>query len=143
MMIEAIFHCNVNCTDLDRSLAFYEMLGFHVVVDFKNGMHSAEMAEAFNLPRAEIRGVHLRLGDEPNATRIDLVEFQEPKTEGTPYSGLHHTGVVRICLRTKDVHRVYESLKAQGVKFLSAPKNLPGTDVTIVCFSDPDGVTLE
>ncbi|ARV57276.1 hypothetical protein BZZ01_00345 [Nostocales cyanobacterium HT-58-2] len=142
-MIEGIFHCNVNCTNLERSLAFYEMLGFKVVLDFKEGMNSEAMAKAFNMSYAQIRGVHLALGDDLNATRIDLVEFQNPKTKGKSYPYLYHTGIARICLRTKNIHQVYESLKAKNVNFLSIPQILPGTNVTIVCFTDPDGTVLE
>ncbi|MBH8563065.1 heme-binding protein [Nostoc sp. CENA67] len=141
--IEGIFHCNVNCTDLDRSLTFYEMLGFKVITDFSKGMSSAAMAKAFGLPYAELRGVHLTLENDPKATRIDLVEFLDPKTEGQPYPNLNHTGVARICLRTNDIHQVYENLKARSVNFLSEPQKLPGTDATIVCFTDPDGNVLE
>lgn len=141
--IEGIFHCNVNCTDLDRSLKFYEMLGFKVITDFSKGMSSAAMAKAFGLPYAELRGVHLTLENDPKATRIDLVEFIDPKTVGQPYSTLNHTGVARICLRTSDIHQVYEYLKAQNVNFFSEPQKLPGTDATIVCFTDPDGNVLE
>ncbi len=142
-MIDRIFHCNVNCTDLDRSLAFYQMLGFKVLLDFKDGMSSEEMAKAFNLSQAKLRGVHLALGDDSHAPRIDLVEFQEPKTEGKPYSHLNHTGVARLCLHTNNISQVYEDLKAKGVNFFSEPQKLPGTDVTIACFPDPDGTVLE
>lgn len=142
-MIERIFHCNINCTNLERSLEFYKMIGFKVILDFKNGMSSEAMAKAFNLPQAELRGVHLVLEDSANSPRIDLVEFQNPKTEGKPYSHLHNTGVARICLLTKDINRVYEDLKTNGVNFFSEPQRLPGTDVTIACFTDPDGTVLE
>ncbi|BAZ70767.1 hypothetical protein NIES4106_55640 (plasmid) [Fischerella sp. NIES-4106] len=142
-MIEGILHCNINCTDLDRSLDFYEMLGFRVVTDFREGMSSTAMAEAFGLPSAKLRGVHLVLENTPKATRIDLVEFLDPKTEGKPYSNLNHTGVARICLRTNNIYQVYEYLKAQRVTFLSHPQKLPGTNATIVCFTDPDGNVLE
>lgn len=142
-MIERIFHCNVNCTDLDRSLEFYQMLGFKIVLDFKDGMSSNAMAKAFGMSYAKLRGVHLVLEDNPTAPRIDLVEFQEPKTEGQPYPHLYHTGVPRIGLHTSDINRVYENLKAKGVNFFSEPQALPGTDISIACFSDPDGTVLE
>jgi uncharacterized protein GlcG (DUF336 family)/catechol 2,3-dioxygenase-like lactoylglutathione lyase family enzyme len=141
--INRIFHCNVNCTDLNKSLAFYQMLGFQVVANFTEGMSSEAMAEAFGMPYAYLRGVHLRLGDEQTATRIDLVEFQNPKTQGQPYPYLYHTGIARICLHTEDIEYVYQKLKAKDVHFLSEPKALPGTDATIVCFTDPDGNVLE
>jgi catechol 2,3-dioxygenase-like lactoylglutathione lyase family enzyme len=142
-MIERIFHFNINCTDLKRTLPFYQMLGFKVILDFGEGMESQEMAEAFGMPAARIKGVHLRLGDDPQATRIDLLEFQQPAPTGQPYPHLYHTGVARVCLKTTNIWQMYEELKAKGVEFLSEPKLLPGTTVTIVCFKDPDGTFLE
>jgi glyoxylase I family protein len=142
-MIERIFHFNINCTNLERTLPFYEMLGFNVVLDLRDGMSSKEMAESFGMQTVALKGVHLRLGDDENATRIDLLEFTEPQTAGEPYPHLHHTGIARMCLKTTNIQQVYEDLKAKGVHFLSEPKTLPGTRVTIVCFKDPDGTFLE
>jgi glyoxylase I family protein len=141
--IERVFHFNINCTNLERTVPFYEMLGFKVILDFRGGMKSKEMAEAFGLPVADLKGVHLRIGDDEEATRIDLLEFVAPPPEGQPYPALNCTGVARVCLRTKGIWRVYENLKAKGIKFLSEPKKLPGTEVTIVCFKDPDGIFVE
>jgi glyoxylase I family protein len=140
---DRIFHFNINCTDLKRTLPFYQMLGFKVILDFGEGMESREMAVAFGMPRARIKGVHLRLGDDPNATRIDLLEFQDPPPVGQTYPGLGHTGIARLCLHTADIQRAYQDLQAQGVEFLSEPQRLPGTHATIVCFRDPDGVFIE
>jgi len=141
--IQRIFHFNINCTNLERSMAFYELVGFKVIMDFREGMKSQEMADAFGLPVADVRGVHLRVGDNEEATRIDLLEFVAPPPQGHPYAALNYTGVARVCLKTKGIWKVYENLKAKGVKFLSEPKRLPGTEVTIVCFKDPDGTFLE
>ena len=142
-MIEGIFHCNVNCTNLERSLEFYKMLGFKVVLDFSDGMSSDAMAKAFGMVQARLRGVHLVMGNDPTAVRIDLVEFQEPKTEEKPYSHLYYTGVARLCLRTNNINRAYKNLKAKSVNFFSEPQKLPGTNVSIVCFTDPDNTVLE
>ena len=38
MAIKDIFHVNVNCTDLDRSRAFYEKVGFKVALDLKKAL---------------------------------------------------------------------------------------------------------
>ena len=141
--IERMFHCNINCTNLDRTLKFYQLLGFKVVLDFRAGMQSREMAEAFGLKEADLRGVHLRLGDNEQATRIDLLEFRDPQPQGRPYPALNNTGIARMCLKTTGIGNVYEDLKAKGIEFLSEPKKLPGTDVTIVCFKDPDGTFIE
>jgi catechol 2,3-dioxygenase-like lactoylglutathione lyase family enzyme len=142
-MIERIFHLNINCTNLERSLAFYQLLGFKVIIDFRDGMSSKEMAEAFGMQTAALKGVHLRLGDTPDATRIDLLEFTDPQPTGRPYPHLYHTGIARICLKTTNIQQDYEDLAAKGIEFLSKPKTLPGTSVSIVCFKDPDGTFIE
>jgi catechol 2,3-dioxygenase-like lactoylglutathione lyase family enzyme len=142
-LVERIFHFNINCTNLKRTLPFYQTLGFKVVLDFGEGMESREMAEAFGLKEARVKGVHLRLGDSPDATRIDLLEFQAPRPDGTPYPHLAHTGIARMCLKTRDIWQTYRDWKAKGVEFLSEPQKLPGTNVAIVCFKDPDGTFLE
>jgi len=141
--LEHLFHCNINVTDLDRSIPFYESLGFKVIVDFREGMSSPELAKALGLSEAKVRGVHLNVSDDTSKTRIDLVEFLEPKTEGQPYPHLHHAGINRVSIRVKDIKGLYEKLKAEGVKFLSEPVCLPGTNFTFVCFSDPDGTILQ
>lgn len=142
-MIERIFHFNINCTNLERALAFYQLLGFKVILDFRAGMSSKEMADAFGIPTANLKGAHLRLGDAPDATRIDLLEFTEPPPTGQPYPHLYHTGIARMCLKTTNIQRDYQDLSAKGIRFLSEPKKLPGTSVLIVCFKDPDGTFVE
>jgi glyoxylase I family protein len=142
-MIDSIFHFNINCRNLEKSLLFYQMLGFKIVLDFREGMSSQEMAEAFSMKIADLKGVHLQLGTDESNTRIDLLEFKAPQPVGEPYPHLAHTGVARICLKTTDIQADYENLKLKGVKFLSSPKQLPSTDVSIVCFTDPDGIFLE
>src|SRR5262245_63892893 len=37
MNITSIYHININCTNFERSFAFYKMLGFKEVVDFGEG----------------------------------------------------------------------------------------------------------
>jgi catechol 2,3-dioxygenase-like lactoylglutathione lyase family enzyme len=142
-MIQRIFHFNINSTNLDRAIEFYQLLGFKIILDFREGMASQEMADAFAMKTANLKGVHLRMGDAPDATRIDLLEFTDPPPTGQPYPHLYHTGVARVCLKTTNIAQDYKDLSAKGVKFLSEPKKLPGTEVSIVCFKDPDGTFLE
>ncbi len=142
-MIQRIFHFNINCTSIERALAFYQLLGFQVILDFREGMASQEMADAFGMRTANLKGVHLRIGDAADATRIDLLEFTDPPPAGQPYPHLYHTGIARMCLKTTNIQQDYRDLSAKGIKFLSEPKKLPGTSVSIVCFKDPDGTFVE
>ena len=144
MPIQSLFHININCTDFERSLAFYEMLGFRQVLDLPQHKLSPELAKGLDIPDGEARGALLMVGDDPRATRIDLIEWTRPKTEGTPYPHLYHTGMPRLALRTKDLPAMYEELKGLGVKFLSEPQviNLAGGE-RFVCLEDPDGTIIE
>ena len=40
-----IFHVNVNCSNLERSLAFYKRLGFREVIDFNDTADGEELGE--------------------------------------------------------------------------------------------------
>jgi len=142
-MIERIFHFNINSTNIDRAVDFYELLGFKIILDFREGMASREMADAFGMRTANLKGVHMRLGDGATATRIDLLQFIDPPPAGQPYPHLAHTGIARMCLKTTDIQQDYKDLSAKGIRFLTEPKKLPGTEVSIVCFKDPDGTFLE
>ncbi len=141
--IQGLFHININCRDFERSLAFYKMLGFRAVLDLPRHKLSPELAAGLRIPEGEARGALLMVGEDPRATRIDLIEWIQPKTEGTP-PHLYHTGMPRLALRTKDLPAMYEDLKAKGVKFLSEPQeiNLAGGE-RFVCLEDPDGTVIE
>ncbi|HEY6421347.1 MAG TPA: VOC family protein [Candidatus Binataceae bacterium] len=143
-MIKGIFHVNINVTNFERSLAFYQMLGFKVVVDLKEG-GSEKMGIGLGMPNSRGRAALLMLGEDRHATRIDLIEWKSPKTEGKPYLHLAHAGIARIALHTKGVQKVYEELKAKGVKFLSEPQRFDtkAGKSSFVCFHDPDGTVLE
>ena len=59
-MIESIFHINVNCTNFDRSLEFYQTLGFKVIRDL-NEVGSEQLSRGLRIPngrgRAEVDGL--------------------------------------------------------------------------------------
>jgi glyoxylase I family protein len=141
--LSAIYHININCTNFERSLAFYQMLGFKVVVDFGQG--PGPQMKGLKMPDASGRGVLLQLGDDPHSCHIDLIEWLDPKTEGRPYERLNHTGIARACFYSKNIMKDYEDLKAQGIEFYSEPQIIryKGGRSLIVCFEDPDGTVLE
>ena len=77
-----IFHVNVNCSDLDRSRAFYTLIGFKELLDFaaaeKNDARTfgeIGLGPLFRLPdNIDGRAVFMQLGDHKWATRLDLIE---------------------------------------------------------------------
>ena len=145
MAIKDVFHINVNCTDLERSRAFYELVGFKVVVDLPLG-GAPEVLEGLALPQgSKARAVLMMLEpDKPRGTRIDLIEWVEPPTKGKPAPDLAHAGAVRIALWTIGIDEEYERLKSAGVEFLSPPVGMGGRNgARFCCFKDPDGTILE
>jgi catechol 2,3-dioxygenase-like lactoylglutathione lyase family enzyme len=143
-MIKGIFHVNINCSNFERSLEFYKMLGFNVAVDIPEG-GSDDMNKGLGLKNAIGRAAIMQLGDGPRGTRLDLIEWKSPASKGKPYAKLNHLGIARVALFTKDLPETYEELRSKGVKFISEPVVLhtAAGDARYACFYDPDGTILE
>ena len=135
-----IYHLNVNCTNLERSLAFYRLLGFE---------------EAWDIPDCQVPGLGpvpkrgraklLRYGHDPRGALLDLIEWVDPPTAGTPYAHLAHAAIARFCLRVKGIDAMIEMLRAAGVRFVDEPAEpgLIGGHQKFVCVLDPDGTVVE
>jgi glyoxylase I family protein len=144
-MIKSIFHININVTDFERSLAFYKMVGFKVVLDIGEGPNKANDV-GLNIPDSRARAALLALSDDPRATRIDLIEWKKPATAGAPYPHLYHAGAARIALFTKNLDEEYARLQANGVEMVSEPVTIRfgnKAGAKFFCFKDPDGTFLE
>jgi len=143
-------HINVNVRNLERSIEFYEKLGFEVFIPAIPYLGLTATAGATAMPPASARALGL-----PDVSRgracimqldngfpkIDLTELadqaqQEPLTNAD-------LGLVRICLVSQNLQSDYARLSEQGVEFLSAPQ--PGKDgmADIATCVDPDGTLIE
>jgi glyoxylase I family protein len=143
-MLKRFFHININCKNFERSLAFYNMLGFKVVRDVGEGGGKV-FERGFHIPNNNARAAMLALSDDPTATQLDLIEWKTPATEGDPHPNLYHAGVARLAIETDDIQAEYARIKGNGVEFLSEPQRLRRPDRTIwfACMKDPDGNFLE
>ena len=147
-MIKSLFHVNVNCSNFERSLRFYRMLGFKVAVDIPEvteGAGNSDTGRGLGLPDSVARAALLVLSDDPHATRLDLIEWKKPRDDGKPYAQLNHLGIARIALFTKGLREEYQRLKDEGVSFLSEPVVIRtgAGKALFACFHDPDGTILE
>lgn len=145
MNINGLVHVNINCSDFDRSLRFYELLGFQKVIDVPP-KNTPEVAAAVGMPPYTVKGALLILQNSKTPLMIDLLEWQEPTDNRPPYPNLYHLGIARIALSTSDLDSDIAFLKSEGVEFLSDPatvkiENQPET--RFICFKDPDGTILE
>ena len=147
-MIKSLFHVNVNCSNFERSLRFYKMVGFKVVLDIPavaEGAGNSNTSRGLGFPDSNARAAIMSLSDDPHATRLDLIEWTKPRDDEKPYARLNHLGIARIALFTKGLRDEYARLKREGVEFISEPvviRTGAGTAL-FACFYDPDGTVPE
>ena len=143
-MLQRLFHVNICVRDMERSIRFYQELGFNKVNDFT--MEDPSVGEALGVNARKLRGVFMRLGSDPNAPVLDLVQFIDPPTQGQPYPTLNNVGICRIAFTVDDIDRTYQDLQAKKVTFVAPLKKVAGPgggQIGVVCFKDPDGTVLE
>ena len=146
MNLQSIYHININCTNFDRSYEFYKRLGFRAIVGPGRGADKVISEQVLHLGgKTRSYGVIMQLGDDPHCSHVDLIEWQEPRTEGRPYERLDHVGIARACFYSKNIWQDYATLKAEGVNFYSEPQiaTYKTGQSAVVCFEDPDGTVLE
>ncbi|MEM9725651.1 MAG: VOC family protein [Pseudomonadota bacterium] len=147
-------HMNIKVSDLERSIAFYERLGFTIFIPaipylgLDRGPEPKPLADAlaaaYGLPEgARGRAVIMQLGD--TFPKIDLIQLEGADGAAPPTPPLNNAdrGLVRICLISQDLVADVAHLKGEGVAFLSEPTSghLELGDVA-VC-TDPDGTLIE
>lgn len=143
-LIRDIVHLNINVTDIDRSIAFYERLGFQTMHVFGD-KPTDDTSEGMDFGDGHMRGAVITLGEHPRCwTKIELIQWVRPATQPQPERSTIHAGVSRIALRCKNLLSFYEELKADGIEFESEPEEIDIVGAKrFVLFRDPDGTLLE
>ena len=144
--VQSLFHFIVNASNFERSLAFYRALGFKLLRDNRDVIWPSMVAENFGMPVAQGRGALLAIGEGETHTRIDLIEWLEPKWEDPARSLPPERYVPRVmALRTRNVRAAYRELKAKGIEFIGEPRERdPSIGLeSVVCCRDPDGLVVE
>ena len=145
MNITGLVHVNINCSDYDRSLQFYRMLGFEEIWRVPE-TNTEEVARAVGMRAYRVKGALLALRGAAPGLVIDLLEWLEPRSDAAPYPTLHQPGIARIALATSDLDADYRHLLEQGVEVLSPPADVKASATSgsrFFCFKDPDGAILE
>src|SRR5258708_24101407 len=116
-MLEKLFHVNICVRDMERSVSFYQDIGFNKVNDFT--LDDPSVGDALGLKAKKLRGVFMRLGNDANAPVLDLVQFIDPPTQGSPYPTLNNVGICRIAFKVDDIVKTYEELQAQKIDIVA------------------------
>lgn len=143
-------HININVSNLERSVAFYEKLGFEL---YRDGIPYLDLtmdadsrplpetcARALGLP-AEMQGRACIMQLGRGYPKLDLTELRnqpaaKPLTNGD-------VGIVRLCLASKNLQEDHARLSADEVAFLSSPQPCKDRMAEIAICSDPDGTLIE
>ena len=144
--VESLFHFIVNASNFERSLDFYTTLGFRLLRDNRDVIWPAEVAENFGMPAAQGRGALLAIGEGEAHTRIDLIEWLEPRWQDPAAALSPERRIPRVmALRTQNVRAAYRDLSARGIPFIRPPREAnPSIGVeSVACCLDPDGLVVE
>jgi len=143
--IESIFHFTVNATNFERSLAFYQAIGFQLLRDNRDAIWPDYVAGNFGMQKAQGRGALLAIGSGPLHTRLDLIEWLEPAYDPPPDKPWSERVPRIIALRTRNVKAAYEELSAKGIEFITPPRNMdPNSGIVgVMLCRDPDGLLVE
>jgi catechol 2,3-dioxygenase-like lactoylglutathione lyase family enzyme len=142
-VIKRIYHVNVNVTDIERSIVFYQKFGFKV--SKRAETNNPGLQRAMATKSARVRWAHLHIGEDPNLTRIDLVQWLDGPKKAPPRKSLDEPGIGRFSLITDDIFKEYDRLKGEGVQFLSPPDKGEGPHGTFYyCVAiDPDNTNVQ
>lgn len=123
-MLKGIDNVGVAVTDLNRSIAFYEKLGFTRGQDYE----------------ADVRGCSMTC----SSAVLFLFQTQQAKPQAVkrePTLAQNPPGLDHISFLVEDVNKLYTELKAKGVVFLGEPAD-QDWGARLVGLKDPDGTNL-
>jgi catechol 2,3-dioxygenase-like lactoylglutathione lyase family enzyme len=148
-------HVNVNCSDLERSLAFYsEMIGLTPAAHTnplpqKGFPMGAGGADGGSPPApTEVQWDAWMLQDSRGfgGPSVDLLQWRIPAPVGRPYAEPSHLGFGRLGVLVPDAELAHHRLCQAGHRCLSAPGPVPVDAELEACLFvalDPDGVRIE
>lgn len=149
--IRQMVHANINVRDLDKTIPFYELLGFEKFADQVFGP-GAGVWQGLGLDtNRTFRAVFMKIpGDNP-VPFLDIIQFLDRPTAAEAYESLDNVGIARLCFEVADIEAVASLLEKNGVEFVGpvspyeiAPGVAPsGVDARFLCVRDPDGIVIE
>jgi catechol 2,3-dioxygenase-like lactoylglutathione lyase family enzyme len=128
-------HTGITVSDLDRSIRFYERLGFEVAERFEE--EGEEVERGVGVAGAEL---HAAMLEGPNS-RLELIEYIAPRTGPAPHPN-NGVGAAHVCIEVEDVDAAVAELREEGIEFLSDPITHE-SGIRWVYAKDPDGITAE
>lgn len=138
-MITGINHINIVVTDLEKSKAFFRLLGFSPI-------RSKELSGEWIEKVVGLEGVkasYVALGLFGERTVIELLQYHSPKGGVDPRIGMsNQVGMRHLAFNVDKIELKIEALKEKGVEFLSEVQVNP-YGKKMCYFKGPDDILLE
>lgn len=138
-----ICHVNINCADLERSLAFYcDGIGLHKGT--RTRPEAPQPGAAFGLAEVQWDAWILHGDRGFEGVVLDLLEWQVPRPQGQPRRHATDIGFSRLTINVPDLAGTHARLVAMGADCWTEPTVLDLTPpTTMFIVSDPDGTQIE
>lgn len=143
MSFSGIWHVSFSVTDIERTIAFYQNLGFTVRERNRNeyeGLGEALFGTKWGIQQshADLLFVMMEFG----GLTIEFIQYLDPVAK--PYHlDPSVAGSAHIAFRVTDIESERQRLESLGIEFHS-PVNLSRISGRKWCyFRDPDGIILE
>ena len=143
-------HININVSNLERSITFYQKLGFQLFIPAIPYLGLTVQTEPATLQQSSARALGVAKNTRGRACimqlddgfpKLDLTEF-DAKQQQQPLTNTD-LGLVRICLVSQNLKQDYDRLTALGVEFISSPVRDDGCLADVAVCRDPDGTLIE
>ena len=140
-----IDHLNINVSELQRSVPFYERLGFESAsISERVSDQQESLARGFSAP---FRVREAMLTHRADGSRILLSQWITPADSSPPHPlPINHPGIQRVNYASADIENDVAKLENAGVRFVSPIVRCCDGDrstMGIAVFEDPDGVFLQ
>jgi catechol 2,3-dioxygenase-like lactoylglutathione lyase family enzyme len=140
-----IDHLNINVSELQRSVPFYEQLGFESApINERVSDKQESLARGFTEPFSVREAMLTHTVD---GSRILLSQWISPANASPPHPlPINHAGIQRVNYASADIENDVLKLEQGGVQFVSPIVRCCDGDrstMGIAVFEDPDGVFLQ
>lgn len=138
-----IYHVNSNCSDLDRSVLFYEALGLTRVL--RTVPSRAQSGLAFGLDEVSWDAWMMHSDDGMGGLSLDLLEWKIPAPVGTAPATTGEPGFNRLVFATKDLDGTIARALNSGGTLTGGPVPvaIDGGARRVAMLRDPDGVAVQ
>jgi catechol-2,3-dioxygenase len=138
--LENIRHLGLVVSNMEKALEFYhDLLGLHI--QGKTEEKGNYISKLLATENVDLKTIKLSADD--NSTRIELIQFTNPKNHQTNEIQLFEPGFTHISFTVKNLDELSTRLKNSQIEFNCLPMTTPNGTLKIVFCKDFEGNYIE